>query len=369
MARKPRKQRKSRRNPSSPRHRQAQKAPENAHLAVIGATFPWSKSTRFDQEKDMEVPAPVTGTLIVYPINPRAALYAAEALSAKGEEAAAVKGVTFGVLSEFAKKDVITFAKNVDLQPVSWPLPSKIVGRDANIVSLLVASGNPDDVTAESLFPLGNNRWFGNRSIASILFNALMFGLWRNKKWVGEVYFVLPQAQMRGSEEKEYDATGAARLIKYLCGANNDSCPSKSFLRDLEDATDWLGAYLTSKHYKYLGIKSDYDKKVLFANLRESLSDMPIGYQVDEEGEVRTVTPSAYYGSDPFDRSLATERKDIRRRWTQGDVSAGLRDRSAKTLSRTSMRGRLTRPRKGYSLTFGRAIVQGLTRKTRNSKS
>jgi hypothetical protein len=336
------------RSPRSPRHRQAQKAPAQARLAVEGAAFPWSQQN-------------IAGTLIVYPINPRAALYAAEALSAEGEEAAAVKGVTFGILSkfvntaidqqvkvfeaemdrtpsdeeylaisEFAKKDVITFAKNVDLQPVSWPLPSKIVGKDANIVSLLVASGNPDDVTAESLFPLGKNAWFGNRSIASILFNALMFGLWRNKEWVGEVYFVLPQAQMRGSEKKEYDATGAARLIKYLCGASNDSCPSKSFLRDLEDATDWLGAYLTSKHYKYLGIKSDVDKKVLFDNLRESLPDMPIGYQVGEKGEVRTVTPSAYYGSDPFDRSLATERKDIRRRWTEGDVSAGLRDRSAK---------------------------------------
>lgn len=320
------------RTPRSPRHRQAQKAPENAHLAVIGATFPWSKSTRFDQEKDMEVPAPVTGTLIVYPINPRAALYAAEALSAKDEEAAAVKGVTFGVLSGFEKKDVITFAKNVDQQPVSWPLPSKIVDRDANIVSLLVASGNPDDLTAESLFPLGKNAWFGNRSIASILFNAIMFGLWRYpNKWVGEVYFVLPQAQMRGLEPKEYDATGAARLIEYLCGASNDSCPSTSFLGDLQDATDWLGKNLPEKYYKkFLGIKSDYDKKVLFANLRKSLKDMPIGYQVGEKGEVRTVTPSAYYGSDPFDRSLATERKDIRRRWTEGDVSAGLRDRSAK---------------------------------------
>jgi hypothetical protein len=346
------------RTPRPPRHRQAQKAPDADHIALIGATFPWSKITRFDREKDMEVPAPVTGKLIVYPINPRAALYARDALSARDpEELAAIKGVEFGVLSEFvntaidqqvkvfeaekdrtpsdeeylaisefAKKDVITFGNNVAAQPASWPLPSKIVDRDANIISVLVASGNLNDLTAESVFPLGSNGWFENRSIASILLNAIMFGLWDKGEWKGEVFFVLPQAQMRGSKKKEYDATGAARLIKYLCGQSNDSCPSESFLRDMEKALVWLERNLPRKLYTYLGIKNDRDKKALLMQLAASLPEMPIGYQ-GEKGKPRTIKPADYYGSGPTDRSLATERKKIREYYTLGDESIGLRDR------------------------------------------
>lgn len=317
MARNPRKPRKARRrrNPSPPEKRLPKRATDQAKLAMVGATLPWCSSN-------------VAGTLIVYPINPRAAVYASDARGTKDEEElAAIRGVEFGVLESFPQSDVVAFGTNVKKQPSNWPLPSKIVDKDANIVTMLVASGESNDLTAESIYPLGNNGWFENRSIASILFNALMFGTWCKGKWEAPILFVLPDKLMRSSEKgTEYDATGSKKLANYLCGKKG--CPSPSFLQDLGEAVDWLREHLPRNKYKYLGFDFDDDRArdVLFLQLKNSLPEIRIGYQWATKKRER-VPAEKYVGSDPFLRSLATDRRKIRQDFTKGDELIGLRDR------------------------------------------
>jgi hypothetical protein len=303
-----------RRNPRKPRYsRERKQATPSEQLAADTATYPWGKSK-------------VHGDLVVYLVNTGAALWVKNALELeKGtEERQALEdgNLEFGVLENFSASDVIAFGRNVSLAGENtYPFPTKIVGKKGTQITLLAAAGSPDDLHGESLYPLGDNNYLGDSSLAGILANVLLFGLWSDGEWKGEVSFVLPTLQERESDKGDaYDSTKVPQLMRYLCGKNNDSCPTPRFVEDLLGAISLLGRLPAlgpkGKLGRYLW-KTDRERKETLDLLAATLPEMRIGY-ISEKETPRSISPEEYYGSESELRYLATLRKRVRVTMSEG---------------------------------------------------
>ena len=321
-----------RRNPRKPRYsRERKQATPSEQLAADTATYPWGKRKILVGRKsphftEISFPEPVHGDLVVYLVNTATAVWAKNALeSEKGtEERQALddKSLKFGVLENFSESDVIAFGRNVSLAGENtYPFPTKIVGKKGKQITLLAAAGSPDDLHGESLYPLGNNDYLGDSSLAGILANVLLFGLWVDGEWKGEVSFVLPTLQERESDKGNlYDSTKVPQLMRYLCGKNNDSCPTPRFVEDLRGAISLLGRLPALRPKGKLGRylwKTDRARKETLDLLSATLPEMRIGY-ISEKETPRTISPIEYYGSESELRYLATLRKRVRKTMSEG---------------------------------------------------
>jgi hypothetical protein len=238
------------------------------------------------------------------------------------EERQALEGLKLGVLENFSAPDVLAFGRNVSLAGENtYPFPTKIVKKTGKQITLLAAAGSPDDLHGESLYPLGDNNYLGDSSLAGILANVLLFGLWSDGEWKGEVSFVLPTAQERESDKGDtYDSTKVPQLMRYLCGKNNDSCPTPRFVEDLLGAISLLGRLTAlgpkGKLGRYLW-KTDRERKETLDLLAATLPEMRIGY-ISEKETPRSISPEEYYGSESELRYLATLRKRVRETMSEG---------------------------------------------------